>query len=452
MLEQLIEIIKRNVDPESWFDPNIDDPMQFSRNLIIRQTPANHVLIGRLLAQLREARSVLISVEARFLRIQTDWFEEIGVDLDLYFNTNSGLWDQMTDADPNAQLADFFFSDGGPSTGQPKPWVSYGSINQVDTAGNLLPPPSPANTFNTSFTDGIPDPSTPGNIVYWNTTSANIGPPIRLGDANPGWSPIGVVNNSLSLVESIASGAAPLFAQNLLGQAPALGFGMSYLDDIQVDLLIKATQADERSIALASPRLTFFNGQEAWITIMEQEAYVAGLTAASGTGSGAFVPQVGTLNTGVMLHLKGAASSDRRYVTMNVDFQKSELERIDTAATTGAAGGGGDGGGGAANFAASIQLPALNVQQLMVTTSVPDKGTAMLGGYRLTEEYETEAGVPMLSKIPYINRFFANRITATSENTLLILLRPEIILQHESEDRLFPGLSESLRVGSAYSP
>jgi general secretion pathway protein D len=277
-------------------------------------------------------------------------------------------------------------------------------------------------------------------------------PPIRLGALNPGWSPIGVVNNSLSLVESIASGAAPLFAQNLLGQAPALGFGMSYLDDIQVDLLIKATQADERSIALASPRLTFFNGQEAWISIMEQEAYVAGLTAASGTGSGAFIPQVGTLNTGVMLHLKGAASSDRRYVTMNVDFQKSELERIDTAATTGAAGGGGDGGGGAANFAASIQLPVIHVQQLMVTTSVPDKGTAMLGGYRLTEEYETEAGVPMLSKIPYINRFFANRITATSENTLLILLRPEIILQHESEDRLFPGLSESLRVGSAYSP
>ena len=81
---------------------------------------------------------------------------------------------------------------------------------------------------------------------------------------------------------------------------------MSYLDDIQVDLLIKATQADERSIALASPRLTFFNGQEAWITIMEQEAYVQSLTAASGTGSGAFIPQVGTLNTGVMLHLKGA--------------------------------------------------------------------------------------------------------------------------------------------------
>jgi general secretion pathway protein D len=215
---------------------------------------------------------------------------------------------------------------------------------------------------------------------------------------------------------------------------------------------VKATQADERSVSLASPRLTFFNGQESWISINEQQAYVASLTAVSGSGSGAFLPVVQTLNTGVMLHLKGAASSDRRYVTLNVDFQKSELKTFASAAVTGAAGGGGQGGGGSTSFAAQIQLPTIKVQQLMVTTSVPDKGTAMLGGYRVTQEFETEAGVPLLSKIPYINRFFANRVTATSESTLLILLRPEIILQNESEDRLFPGLSESLRVGSAYTP
>ncbi|MBT5383102.1 MAG: hypothetical protein HOL13_09705, partial [Phycisphaerae bacterium] len=325
--------------------------------------------------------------------------------------------------------------------------VTYGTVNQVDAEGN---PTSPANTFNTGFTDGVPTADLQG-IQYQNTGGANIGQPIRLGAANSGWSPIGIVNNSLSMVETIASGAAPAFAQNLLREAPALGFGMSYLDDIQVDLLVKATQADERSISLAAPRLTFFNGQGAWISITEEQAYVQGLTATSGSGSGAFVPQVGTIQTGVMLYLKGAASADRRYVTMNVNFQKSELKTIATAATTGAAGGGGIGGGGSSQFAGQVQLPTIAVQQLRVTTSVPDKGTAMLGGYRDSIEFETEAGVPLLSKIPYINRFFANRITATQESTLLMLLRPEIILQHENEDQLFPGLSESLRVGSAYT-
>ena len=88
----------------------------------------------------------------------------------------------------------------------------------------------------------------------------------------------------------------------------------------------------------------------------------------------------------------------------------------------------------------------------MVTTSVPDKGTALLGGQREKDEYETEVGVPVLSKIPYINRFFTNRITTTEERTLLILIRPEIIIQTENEDILFPGLADEVGLGAAYAP
>jgi len=235
-----------------------------------------------------------------------------------------------------------------------------------------------------------------------------------------------------------------LFAQNVLGDSAAMTFGLRYLDDIQVDLLVKATQADERTIELAAPRLTFFNGQSAWIAITEAESYVQSLQGVAGDASGLFAPVPGIINTGIMLFLKGAASSDRRYVTLNVNFQKSELESIRSAFTTGAAGGG-FGGGGAQGFVGSIELPAINVQQLRVTTSIPDRGTALLGGQRTTQEFETEAGVPVLSKIPYLNRFFANRISATTESSLLILLRPEIILQNESEEQLF--LSESPKLG-----
>ena len=60
------------------------------------------------LAMLREARSILINVETRFLNLATGWFEEIGVDLDMYFNTNNELMDQARAADPNARLSDFF--------------------------------------------------------------------------------------------------------------------------------------------------------------------------------------------------------------------------------------------------------------------------------------------------------------------------------------------------------
>ncbi|MHC4765839.1 MAG: hypothetical protein ACYTF2_12085, partial [Planctomycetota bacterium] len=69
---------------------------------------------------------------------------------------------------------------------------------------------------------------------------------------------------------------------------------------------------------------------------------------------------------------------------------------------------------------------------------------------RRIDEVEVESGVPVLSKIPFINRFFTNRLTSKSEKTLLILIRPEIIIQQEHEDLLFPGLSDSLGGAASY--
>ena len=71
------------------------------------------------------------------------------------------------------------------------------------------------------------------------------------------------------------------------------------------------------------------------------------------------------------------------------------------------------------------------------------------GFYRATPN-QTEVGVPVLSKIPFINRFFTNRISSKEERTLLILIRPEIIIQQENEDILFPGLSDSIGGAAAY--
>jgi len=58
-------------------------------------------------------------------------------------------------------------------------------------------------------------------------------------------------------------------------------------------------------------------------------------------------------------------------------------------------------------------------------------------------ELEIEVGVPLLSKIPVVNRFFTNRVNSKNEVNLLLLIRPEIMIQRESEDLLFPGLKNT---------
>ena len=201
--------------------------------------------------------------------------------------------------------------------------------------------------------------------------------------------------------------------------------------------MIEATQADQRNTILTAPRLTLHNGQRAWIQVTRRIAYVASLNLNSNSGAIGYQPVIDHAPAGFSFEIHGVISADRRYVTMEVDFVITEVEFNATADFEAAAAGGSDGGGSAVTIKSSVDLPTSLDHRIRTTVSVPDKGTALLGGQRTVREYETEVGVPILSKIPYLNRFFTNRTTSREESTLLILLRPEIIIQQENEEMLF---------------
>jgi type II secretory pathway component GspD/PulD (secretin) len=56
------------------------------------------------------------------------------------------------------------------------------------------------------------------------------------------------------------------------------------------------------------------------------------------------------------------------------------------------------------------------------------------------QEVEVDSGVPILADIPVLNRLFANTTTIKDERTLLMLIKPTIIIQSEEEELTFPGL------------
>jgi type II secretory pathway component GspD/PulD (secretin) len=443
LIEQIVTIIQEQVDPEGWRDLGGDTGMiqELNGNLIITNTPRNHREIEGLLSQLRTIRALQVNVEARLINVSMEWFEQIGVDLDVYFNTNDAMYNQALAADPNFQLSDFFYS------GQPD-----GSANANGTLKNPVvfdafgQNADFANTTATGAATGVP--SADGTTIEYIT--GPVGSPIarqRRGvNGSNGWAPIGVVQDSTGLVDTIAQGAFKTAVSAAALGNPALTVGLSFLDDIQVDLLIQATQADQRSVVLTAPRLTLFNGQRSWISVAKAITYIAALTPVTGDSSGAFDPQPGVVYQGFVLDVEAVISADRRYVTMTVQFGLNEDVTFTNIPVTGAAGGGDFGAGRASTFEGVIQLPELQGTQINTTVSVPDKGTILLGGQRTVEEIEVEAGVPVLSKVPWLNRFFTNRATEKEEVTTLLLIRPEIIIQSEEEDRLFKGLSD--RIGS----
>ena len=91
-----------------------------------------------------------------------------------------------------------------------------------------------------------------------------------------------------------------------------------------------------------------------------------------------------------------------------------------------------------------MQLPIIQRQQVKTTVTVPDGGTVLIGGQKLTFETESEAGVPILSKIPILKRLYSSKATIKDEQVLLILIKPEILIKEEQEELAHPTLS-SLR-------
>jgi type II secretory pathway component GspD/PulD (secretin) len=135
-------------------------------------------------------------------------------------------------------------------------------------------------------------------------------------------------------------------------------------------------------------------------------------------------------------------SADRRYVFLTVQTAVSKIEGFNSIGVTAIAGGQLVNSADTSSF---IQTPTVTVTEVNTSVTVPDQGTILLGGQRLITESQVETGVPVLSKIPILNRFFTNRTETKEEQTLLILIKPTILIQTEEEDRHFPGLEETLK-------
>lgn len=425
LTDELVRLLTEQIDPDNWRENggSVGFVSRYKGNLLITQTPKNHRSIGALLRRLREIRAMQVNSEARFLLVSQAFFEQIGFDIDVYLNANPG---QLNEAVNSIQgVSGGYVAQNGALTNNNQTLRAsdfFGANGQLQRSFNSQP-----TTFLT--TAGIVQQSVPQTVIN-----------------NQGFGPVGLTQNTLGITNSLTT--AP-FAAEVLAAGRGFAASGTFLDDIQVDFLLQATQADRRNVNLQAPRLTTTNGQEANIQVTNQLTYIASLTPITNQGAVAFQPQTQPLNTGVIMRVRGTISADRRYVTADIYTEISQLVRFRTGQTFAAVGGGGGLGGGSAATIPSgtFQLPEISSSNVRTTVTIPDQGTILLGGQRIVDEQEVESGVPVLSKIPIINRFFSNRSTTKEERTLLILYKPTILIQSEQENKAHPGLIDSLNSG-----
>jgi type II secretory pathway component GspD/PulD (secretin) len=375
MVREITSLIENTVDRNSWVDNGgtVGTIRELNGQLVVSQTPNNQTKIAALLQKLRESRAIEISIDTRFLVVDTDFLNYFGFSWGLNFN-GSGT----TAASPTATA-------GYPGTASP----FFG-----------------------------------GSAI----------------------APLSVTNNTETLAAPVATGVGNNIAHGYSAAGSALNISGGILSNYQLSLLIHATQQSEHSTILTAPRVTLFNGQQGFITVTQQQNFVASFTQTAGTGG--IIGGVGsvgtnlsiaTLSTGVVLEVQPTVSADHRYVVMTIQPSLATLVALNTFNITGqiTATAAGNNNGAAAALPGFVQLPVIQLTQVAATVSVPDGGTLLLGGQRLVGETEVEAGVPVLSSIPIINRLFTNRSYVRDTGVLLILVRPHIIIQKEWERKQF---------------
>jgi general secretion pathway protein D len=239
--------------------------------------------------------------------------------------------------------------------------------------------------------------------------------------------------------------ASPQFGGYQAGAGATLGFAI--LSNIEAYFLMEASQGDRRSNVLQAPKVTLFNGQQAAVFDVTQTPFVISVIPVVGAFAAAQQPVIIVLNEGTALTVQAVISHDRRFVRLTLIPFFSHITQVNTFTFTGSSTTtqNSDSEGPSDNTTTrktsqtssaqgtTVQLPSFSFFSVATTVSVPDGGTVLLGGVKRLSEGRNEFGVPILSKIPYVNRLFKNVGIGRETQSLMMMVTPRIIIQEEEE-------------------
>jgi beta-lactamase regulating signal transducer with metallopeptidase domain len=225
--------------------------------------------------------------------------------------------------------------------------------------------------------------------------------------------------------------------QEFLSGKPQKGISGFFLDDEEARQFMGTVQNTKSASILSSPRLTIFNGQRAYVAIVQQRAYVADLKVNRLGDQISFDPVVQTVDDGFIFDVQGTISANRRYVTLTLRPRLMALQRIETVPFDKIP-------DDQKNIdpKPTVQRPVVSVRQLKTTVSVPDGGTLLLGlqafaPEALNPKEQKDLNAPILGDIPHLGRLFNNQVADDQQTTLLIMVKPRIIMQEK--DPRSPG-------------
>jgi type II secretory pathway component GspD/PulD (secretin)/uncharacterized protein YqgQ len=387
--DQLEEIVTNSVGEDNW-----DDPASIEIHkgqIIVNQTRELHGQIRSVLTNLRKNTGLFVQVETRFINMTDDFLRDLGVDFrDLGVSPN-------------------------PTFGHSPPLILDPSVQNPNAANRVI-----------GFGRQIPAQGTGRN--------STLGPQAG-GNTLFGSSMFG------GRTENILDGGAAFFSGNRLNPAgvnPNKGFAFAatLLDPFQVSAILRAEQENARRKIMQAPVITAANRQRVHVSVITQRAYISDYELSSG-GTGLVVAEVAdpiieTFQEGVVLDVRPTISADRKYITLDVrptlatlvggSFRQIavNLGTISSAAIN-----------------VNIEVPQIVLQEAFTSVTLPDGGTALLGGFRQINQKEEHSGVPFIDRVPLLNKLFSREAELNETSNLIVLVTAKMISLRDEEAKRF---------------
>lgn len=360
----LDQLIRNNIEPESW-DADPANSLQINEMgvMVVNQTPEVHALIANLLEDLREATGIMVDIQSRFIEVEDNFLEDIGVDF-------RGL--------------------GQPGLG--------------------------TNEFFDDFGDA--------------TTQAELGSEIGTDPSLGAYYDEGQDGDIKSRVEHLYDNA--LGSTNGLDNSGGLSFQWTYLNDMQLELILRAVQKSERIELVSNPKVLVTNTGRANLTVLNQVVYVKDFDVEIAQAASIADPIIDVVQDGVILDVRPVVSADRRFITLELRPTIAQLQRPirEVSTTLGS------------QASVTIQLPELEIQRVRTSIPMPDGSTVLLGGLKTSDKKDFRSGVPILNKIPLVSMLFERKGKSIANKKLLILLKADIVIpkEHEPTEAQISGL------------
>jgi Flp pilus assembly secretin CpaC len=209
---------------------------------------------------------------------------------------------------------------------------------------------------------------------------------------------------------------------------------VKFLNDAEMAKLLETMQGDVKTNLMQAPKLTTANGQEACIQVCDEQVFVTGVSIEQHDGNVMFCPRNEACKTGTEVTVQPVVSADHRFVRVKLNAALTSLDDpnvalIPVSSFVPTA------DGKKVPFTQFIQSPKFTKLKVDKTLSLPDGGTALIMVGKKPCQPCTAKEMPVLSKIPYMNKLFHTTACCemTGNEVVLMMVTPRIIISEQEE-------------------